>query len=419
MIRRLYIRIYLAVLASIAMSVLLAGIAWHLVADPHAFAPRQPFFIAAAQTLLPSADAPAARQQEALTRWNNLSGFDLALVDGQSRVIASTGDIWDAQTDALRRRGSFARRAVTLPDGRRLYAQPPQAARGPLRGLGWLAALLAVAAAVALCAWPVVRRLTRDIEKLEASVAALGAGDLAARVDVRGKDEVGRLAETFNRSAGRIETLVRANRSLLANASHELRSPLARLRMSAESLGPETPANAREEIARNVRELDALVDEILIASRLEARPDQVTLEEIDMRALAAEECARGAADLHAGPGSETPVRCDARLLQRLMRNLIENANRHGGGARVEAAVYASDGRMIFEVCDRGPGVPDSERERIFEPFYRPAGASERVGGVGLGLALVRQIAQAHGGGALCLARDGGGACFRAWVAAGR
>ncbi len=413
MMRRLYLRIYLAVLGSIAMSVVLAGIAWHLIADPHNYAPRMGFFIAAAEALLPPVNAPPGRQREAIERWNELSGFDVALLDRDGKLIANSGAIWDAESNALTRRGPFARRSLALPDGRVIYAQPPMMAHGPLRGLGWLAALFAIALAVALCAWPVVRRLTRDLEKLETGVAAFGAGNLATRVDVRGKDEVARLADTFNKSAEHIETLVRANRAWLANASHELRSPLARLRMSAENIGADTPSAVREEIALNIRELDELVEEILTSSRLEASPGGgLVFEVTDLRALAAEDCARGGAELHAGAGSDRPVQGDGRLLRRLMRNLIENANRYGHGSRVEVSVYAEGKNIHLDVCDRGPGVNAAERERIFEPFYRPSGASERAGGVGLGLALVRQIARAHGGNAECLLREGGGACFR-------
>jgi signal transduction histidine kinase len=96
-----------------------------------------------------------------------------------------------------------------------------------------------------------------------------------------------------------------------------------------------------------------------------------------------------------------------------MRNLLENARRHGGDtAAVDVSLRQTDTEIEFVVCDRGPGVPATERERIFDAFYRLKGASEASGGVGLGLALVRAIALQHGGTALCEARDGGGACFR-------
>ena len=131
---------------------------------------------------------------------------------------------------------------------------------------------------------------------------------------------------------------------------------------------------------------------------------------MDLLALAAEECARTDAVLE---GEHAVIEGDPRLLRRLLRNLLENARRHGGGTRVDVRLRASDGGVEISVCDRGPGVPETERERIFEPFYRPGGLREREGGVGLGLSLVRSIAQRHAGSVVCEAREGGGSCFRA------
>jgi signal transduction histidine kinase len=244
-------------------------------------------------------------------------------------------------------------------------------------------------------------------------VDALGSGDLAARVDVEGRDEVAALAASFNRSAERIEALVGAHKTLLANASHELRSPLARIRMAIEMLKADAKPALKAELERDIAELDALVDEILVASRLDAVATLEAREEVDLLALAAEECARMDAALD---GEPTTIRGDPRLLRRLIRNLLENARRHGGGTPVEVTLVAAPQSAMLRVCDRGAGVPEAERERIFEPFYRPAGAREREGGVGLGLALVRQIARKHGGEARCLPRTGGGSCFEVTVA---
>lgn len=413
--KRLYLRIYLAVLASIALSVVLAGLAALIFGDANRFVPRDEFFGEAAQAMVSAPQAGTDLTQR-LEHWRKLSGYDLALFDASGKLLAQAGD--HAARTAEEARGRWRRpvgqHMADLPDGRLLVARLPNAPGRGWRGLGFLGALALVGVAVAISAWPLVRRLTRDLERLEASVAAFGAGDFSARARVGGKDEVARLAQTFNDSAGRIETLMNANRTLLANASHELRSPLARLRMGVEALGPDVEPKLKNEIARNVRELDQLIDEILLASRLDARGlGSLQREDLDLRAIGAEECARTGAEFHAGEGSAALFSGDARLLRRLMRNLLENAQRYGAGSHVEAALYgAPSGMLRFDVCDRGPGVPPAERSRIFEPFYRPAGASEASGGVGLGLALVRQIAEAHGGRAECLEREGGGACFR-------
>lgn len=299
-----------------------------------------------------------------------------------------------------------------MADGRTLVAAREQVGPGPV--LGTTLFMLLLALAVAAGAWPAVRRLTRRLERLKSSVEALGSGDLSARVPVEGRDEVAALAQSFNQSAARIEALVAANRSLLANASHELRSPLARIRMAVELLEQGARPGLREELARDIAELDALIGEILLASRLDAgQGANDVVEECDLLALAAEEAARVGAVLEVrSPASM--VRGDPKLLRRLLRNLLENARRHGGEGVIDIAVGQGEGadRLRVEVADRGPGVPDTERERVFEPFYRVRGASESAGGVGLGLSLVRQIAHRHGGEVRCLAREGGGSVFR-------
>lgn len=282
---------------------------------------------------------------------------------------------------------------------------------GPGMHLAGLAVMLAlIALAVATVAYPVVRRLTRRLERLQDSVHAWGEGQLATRVAVEGDDEVARLAASFNDAAARIEALVRAQKSLLANASHELRSPLARIRMAAELAAGQVPPAVASELRRNVAELDQLIDEVLLASRLEAVGIGAALaEEVDLTGILAEECARAGAQLQARALSVTG---DPRLLRRMVRNLLENAVRYGAGSAVEVELDEVQGMLRLEVRDGGPGVPEGERERVFEPFYRVAGASEAAGGVGLGLNLVRQIARHHGGDAQCLANGQAGCCFR-------
>jgi signal transduction histidine kinase len=269
-----------------------------------------------------------------------------------------------------------------------------------------------VAVAVALGSYPIVRRLTMRLEDLRRGVERWGEGDLSARMPEKGNDEIAFLARRFNHAAERIENLLKANRSLLANASHELRSPLARIRMGLELMDPEPSPRTRDEITRNIGELDQLIDEILLASRLDTRDADIgTVEAVDLTGLAAEESARAGAELDTADSQQTlVVQGVAKLLRRAIRNLLENARRYSSGP-VLVDVARRDGRAVVRVCDRGPGVPEAERERIFEPFYRLRGASEREGGVGLGLALVRSIAQRHHGSAHCEANPGGGACF--------
>jgi signal transduction histidine kinase len=274
---------------------------------------------------------------------------------------------------------------------------------GPPSVTRFLVHLGLLALAMGVAAWPLARSITRRLERLQRGVERWGEGDLRARVDVEGADEVAELARGFNAAADRVEALVEGQRRMLASASHELRSPLARVRMALELVDdPRPDRRALLEAAKgDVTELDALIDDLLLSSRLEARP--IAREAVDLGALAAEEAKRSGGTA-AGQGT---VQGDARALGRLVRNLAENAARHAGAP----AHIAVDGARIV-VEDRGPGVSEAERERIFEPFYRPAHHREGAGGgVGLGLALVRQIANKHGGRAWVEGRDGGGARF--------
>jgi signal transduction histidine kinase len=420
---RLYWRIWFAVLAGIALVAILAGLAWKAFADPASTGAGswRRGVLEVAVALLPGVDAPRERHASALRDWSVRLDADLALYASDRSLVASTASHLpspygrNADDDWV-----FGERGpayvLRLADGRVLVVQRRHLQRGG--PLGVVATLALIALAVSVGAWPVARRLTRRLERLEAGVNRLGGGDLAARVAVEGNDEIARLARSFNAAAARIETLVQSQRSLLANASHELRSPLARVRMALEMLhagGPvveaddEVQAGLRAEIRRNVAELDALIEEILLASRLDAAAP-LHLEEMDLVAVAAEECARVGARLDA-PASALPLHGEGRLIRRLLRNLLENAQRYGAGTPIDVRIDSCEAALDIDVCDRGPGIPASERERIFEPFYRLPGASEAAGGVGLGLALVHKIAVQHGGGVVCRPRDGGGSCF--------
>ncbi len=253
-------------------------------------------------------------------------------------------------------------------------------------------ALLLLALIVGVVAYPLVRRLTKRLERLQRGVESLGAGDLSARVPVEGRDEVASLAASFNRAAERIEALVGAHKTLLANASHELRTPLARIRMATELIRDSADPKRKAGLDQDIAELDLLIDEILLASRLDAVAERDASEEVDLLALAAEECARYA-DVQL-EGESVLIHGDARLLRRLLRNLLENARRHGRPPTQVRIANTPDGAQIV-VSDQGEAIPLGQRARLFEPFYRRAGSSNV--GAGLGLALVRQIAEHHGG----------------------
>jgi len=414
--RHLYVQIYVALVAILILFGVLVFAAWLLLPPSE---DRQRLITGGAAVLgdlLPAKDRPITETQAALDRLYDQLGADLSLYAADAKLLAAAGevisapDLSDRESGWIHGRGRGQRIALHLADGRWLIVRAHHEG-----GASWLAMLSLLAIAVAIGAYPVVRRITRRLERLQTRVDQLGAGDLSVRVEVQGNDEVAQLARSFNRAADRVEKLVEAQRGILAGASHELRTPLTRIRMGVELLAGDDRSALRARVSKDIRELDELIEEILLASRLRAGESLESSEPVELLALSAEEGAR--VDAHV-TGAPTTVQGDTRTLRRMLRNLFENAQRHGQGAPIDASVETTGmGLARIVISDAGPGVPETERERIFTPFYRAAGVSE--GGSGLGLALVREIARHHGGDARYLPREGGGSCFEVTLAGSR
>ena len=416
--KKLYVRIWLAVVLAVAVLTLLVGWAWRLAAEPPL---REVVLRNQAGDIIGQGHARMMRRAPA--------------AEG-----GSLGAERDEEPETARKlpgpRGHFGNGpefVVRMHDGQTVHMHMPRPLPSvwyrPPFGFFW--SLLLVAVAVALATYPITRKLTQRLERLQNGVQKWGEGDLSTRVNESGQDEVADLGRRFNQAAERVQTLIQSHeallasqKSLLANASHELRSPLTRIRMGLELMGSDAPSASRLEISRNITELDQLIEEILLASRLDARDANLgSVESVDLIGLAAEECARVGAELildldpawraaqtSAPEDAALPVQGVAKLLRRAVRNLLENAHRHAAGT-ITLGLSQTAGHAVVRVCDQGPGVPPDLRERIFEPFYRLPGATERDGGVGLGLALVKSIALRHGGSVHCEDHAGGGACF--------
>ena len=423
--RKLYFRIWLAVVLAIAVLTLAVGTVWRLTMDP----PLRHVVLRNASGDVVGAAAMRPLAESAQSHWHSAETD----ADGDKDRHAQVESEESLEHRALPV-GQFGRGPeflVQMEDGQVLHVHMPRPELRPWMGsMGYVSALCLVALAVALGTYPVVRRLTRRLENLQKSVEAWGDGNLGVRAAVDGDDEAAFLAQRFNDAAQRLEALVQARdallesqKSLLANASHELRSPLARLRMGLELLqgGGERDA-LRQELERNISELDQLIGEILLASRLDAKQaDLGAVELVDLVPLCAEECAHTGARLDCVV-ADLRVSGVPKLLRRAVRNLLENAVRHGRAAKgdtvsegvvleLRPAPLETPAVVRLAVIDQGPGVAVEHQQRVFEPFYRLPGVSETGGGVGLGLALVKSIAERHGGSVRCSNNPHGGARF--------
>lgn len=419
---RLYVQIYLAFLmVALLSAVAAAGVAWLVAGDRWAGVPP-PIRAATDQLAKQLEDDPKALHVRAAEL-----GLMLTLRGPDGRLVDHAGPALGDRVPRSEGWGRWRRHrlmSVKLPDGRWLTGAlaKPRTKHGPPRHLALLAVLLLAAAAGC---YPLARRLTRRLEALQAQVRQFGEGDLSARAAAGGdrrrhRDEVTDLALAFNSAADRIQALIAGERRMLASASHELRAPLARLRMAVELLDdPELPPDRRTELSeasvQDIAELDALVEELLQSARLRDAPSADRRSPVNLTALVSAEADRAGETCSFGPDSPPPrglmVRGDERALRRMVRNLIDNATRHAG-TNVELAMASSGAAITLTVSDRGPGIPEAEAEAIWQPFYRPAGHREGIdGGVGLGLAIVREIAESHDGAATHAPRPGGGATF--------
>ncbi len=266
--------------------------------------------------------------------------------------------------------------------------------------------LWVIGAAILLCYW-LAYHLTSPVRKLQKAVEQFGRGDFSARAGSSRRDELGQLARTFDQMAERIETLVSAQRRLLLDISHELRSPLARLGVAVElARSGEDREAALNRIQKEADRLNELVGELLEVTRAEAEPGALRREEVRLDALLGklvedagiEAAARGCrVSLESAPA--VTVEGDPELLRRAVENVLRNAIRYAPkDTAVRVTLERRNGNGIVRVQDSGPGVPEEALGRIFDAFYRVDSDRNRSsGGAGLGLSIARRAVELHKG----------------------
>jgi signal transduction histidine kinase len=260
--------------------------------------------------------------------------------------------------------------------------------------------------------------VTAPLRSMSRSMDRVAAGDLDHRVKVRGNDEGAAMGRSFNAMADRVRTMLIGQKELMAGVSHELRSPLTRMKLSLELMRREQTTDGRiQELEDEVDELDGLVEELLLSSRIDLGSRSLTTERLDLADLCTSAWERvesraqqqGMTLRTESAASAAMVRADRVLVVRILGNLFENSVRYAGEGEILLSAERRQDRVELRVSDSGPGVEDGQLEAIFEPFYRAdASRSRRTGAAGIGLMIVRRAVEAHAGQVRARRIDGGG-----------
>ncbi|MEM8776146.1 MAG: HAMP domain-containing sensor histidine kinase [Pseudomonadota bacterium] len=393
--RSFFLQVLIVSLFGLTLFAVLASLAWNAIGDEQF---NQGLFersSALVELLLPPATATFAEQQEAVSRIAGRLEFEATLFDSTGTLIAANAvpSPWIAPTTdpgTWQPMEGQRRWLTVLDDGRVLVIDLDRAALpNETFAVAFTFGLLAVVISGLL--YPITRRVTRRLERLQQDVDQIGPENLSARVTVDGNDEIAKLATSFNKSTETIEDLVNRQRLLLANASHELRTPLARIRMGIELLETKNTQDRRDGLRQDIQELDALIDDLITMARFDTGSPKEGWETLDLLDLAKEEGKRNAdCTVH---GVSALVEGDRRMLQHLLRNLLDNAQLHGH-APIEVHVRTEADGASLTVRDGGSGIPEGEQRKVFEPFFRGKGKQNDTG-YGLGLSLVARIAKAH------------------------
>lgn len=414
--RSIYVRILLWCFATLLLSLAAFSIVTRYV-QTHALANGGPFARFDALVMNEAIEAyesgGAARLQGYLSKAASITGFQRYLTDAAGRDLATGADRSDMLIERPPTPPFWA--VPWRPPGRMVIAVPSPDKRyrlisiadPPFPAGSLVSYYLLILAAVALVCWALALNIGLPLRALARGVERVGRGDLSVRLNSRRRDELGDLARSFDRMAERIGTLLSAERRLLQDVSHELRSPLMRMSFAAElARKPENRDEAIGRLKTDINRLRDLVSSLLEVTRVEGDPLARKQEMFGIGGLLRQitvDC-RIEADvrhcrIEVDAALDPPVRGDQELLRRAFENVVRNAVRYAPeGSAIEVKVGVSGQMALVSVRDYGEGVPEEFLDKLFDPFFRvDTSRNSSTGGVGLGLAIAQRAIQLHGG----------------------
>ena len=445
--KSLYLKIFLSFLVILILTEILIMALFVFGAGKHFRAKFQGYTVAKVEmaglyleSLIKAGDTPAARGLTGpLVRIGEIYGARTWIEDAKGTVLAKSFQgpppdkesfccgipslMTDRVTLRKNRRSSwefYSQSPLALPGGGtgslHMVFRPPSS---PGHEGAFLLGLLVIGAVVALLTLPVSRLITRPVNRLRQSAVRISDGELSHRATVNSKDEIGQLGRAFNHMADRLGEMIRGGKELTANVSHELRSPLARIRVAeelirrkAEQEGCQGLTAHLDNIKEDIEEQDQIIEKIMTLSKLDLSEEPLRMMEVDPAELFEAVLERFAPliqsrGLELITNLESPGRIflDPKALVTALSNLVDNAVKFTPqGGRVEAGLSRREGNLVLSLANTLAGPPPADLEAIFEPFHK----SDPVqgGGTGLGLAIVRRTLEKHGGRAWVECGDG-------------
>ncbi|WP_437735593.1 ATP-binding protein [Sorangium sp. So ce1335] len=333
-----------------------------------------------------------------------------AHAQGEGATPPSTADLAASAREADRAYAALERLLAAKLDESRVVRARVDRVLGLSNAMS-VGAAVALLAGILLTLWQLSRCLYRPLLALRAAIDSYGAGSHDARAPQGGLDELREMAVAFNEMAAALAEQRRRQLGILASVAHDLRNPLAALKLTVDRLRPDRPLPAEEQlrpmlarIGREAARCDRMLTDLIDIARIEGGELDLRHEVRDARDLAREvvELYRPAATAHelglSLPEEPVPLRCDPVRIEQVLNNLVANAIKYSpGGGAVQVAVAREGAEVSIAVSDRGVGIPDEEQRRLFERYFRAPSSGGVAPGVGLGLWAARRIAEAHGG----------------------